>query len=505
MFNLLAQKSNSYIADAIYGYFAKTLGSWQSVVQIAVVFAFAILLVFFLAAAIFNPKTLRKRKEKKIHVLHAKIVKLNSEIAELKDECDKIDEDAVKAKNDAEKKIATLRLCDKNLSASAPENGKDFKNTETESEKRADVLGKMIYDVNRNLEIYNRECDAKKTALNAKRKAKENELNSLLDKSKTRRKGLEKKSAKKGSYPELDRRRKLQESEIRALEELRVAKEEYELACERRAQAEKNRVTALENAKAEIEEKRKLDKLIKQTEKSDEQQIPATNEPVAEQDRTEVQLIISDPNGNGEAIITESPAPIEPQSEPVEEKVETETKSDDDIDDFVQLTFDDDFHEEVVFTQVDADDGTIISQEEVTPPAPVTDEITATNTETTNLTSAENAYLEGFSPEEPNSLWKIVKSDDQFVAYLIANGRKIARTDKQPTVPLVKADVVIVKKYLKKRRAEYVDTENAHYFVVNNKKGKPILYGERRGDEESSRRDAETAFDLVKSDIKVII
>ena len=35
MFNLLAQKSNSYIADAIYGYFAKTLGSWQSVVQIA--------------------------------------------------------------------------------------------------------------------------------------------------------------------------------------------------------------------------------------------------------------------------------------------------------------------------------------------------------------------------------------------------------------------------------------------------------------------------------------
>ena len=253
--------------------------------------------------------------------------------------------------------------------------------------------------------------------------------------------------------------------------------------------------------------------MIKKSEKSQETPPPQQDIPTIEHEHNEVQLIISDMNGNGISTITELPLREEEPAEtnPVEDnkqEQEIAVKSDS-VNDFVQLSLDDDFREEVVFTHVDAEDGTVIS-EEIAPQTfnenndnPV-DELTISDT-SKNRPSDHQTYIEGFSPDEPSSLWKIVRCDDEFTAYLIANGRKIAHTEKQPTVPLAKVAIAEVRKCMKKKYGNVIPDNIDYTFIVKNKTGKIVLSGEKRFTEESAQKDLSLATELCKSDIRVII
>ena len=503
MYDLLTQKNNSSLWSETVHYFNSVLETWQSVIQLILIALCCGLFLWFLLAIIFNPKRKEKRQAKNIHNLHAKIVALKKDISDLDEKCAVIDADIVAAENDAGKKIDMLYACDKNV-----------KSQGVSDEKRADVLAKLIADTERDLTEFKHKKESEKDILTAKRNAKESELNTLLDKSNKRNKSKDPDMRRYEDLTEgLKRRRNLQESEIKALEELRIAKEEYELACKKRQQAEQNRLTAIANAKSEAEEKRKLDELIKKSEKSQETPPPQQDIPTIEQEHNEVQLIISDMNGNGISTITEQPLREEEPAEtnPVEnnkQEQENAVKSDS-VNDFVQLSLDDDFREEVVFTHVDAEDGTVIS-EEIAPQAfnenndnPV-DELTISDT-SKNKPSDHQTYIEGFSPDEPSSLWKIVRCDDEFTAYLIANGRKIAHTEKQPTVPLAKVAISEVRKCMKKKYGNVIPDNIDYTFIVKNKTGKIVLSGEKRFTEESAQKDLSLATELCKSDIRVII
>ena len=476
MYDLLAQKNNSSIWSETVHYFNSVLDTWQSVIQLILIAICCGLFLWFLLAIIFNPKRKEKRQAKKIHDLHAKIVALKKDISDLDEKCAVIDADIVAAENVAGKKIDMLYACDKNV-----------KSHGVSDEKRADILAKLIADTDRDLTEFKHKKENEKDILTAKRNAKESELNTLLDKSNKRNKSKDPDTRRYEDLTEgLKRRRNLQESEIKALEELRIAKEE-----------------------SEAEEKRKLDELIKKSEKSQETPPPQQDIPTIEHEHNEVQLIISDMNGNGISTITELPLREEEPAEtnPVEDnkqEQEIAVKSDS-VNDFVQLSLDDDFREEVVFTHVDAEDGTVIS-EEIAPQTfnenndnPV-DELTISDT-SKNRPSDHQTYIEGFSPDEPSSLWKIVRCDDEFTAYLIANGRKIAHTEKQPTVPLAKVAIAEVRKCMKNVIPDNID----YTFIVKNKTGKIVLSGEKRFTEESAQKDLSLATELCKSDIRVII
>ena len=517
-------KSDLY--DKLVDYFRHSLDSLQSTVQLILIFISALACVVLLIVAIINPKGRKKRKEKKIHALHDKITAIKEEILALDDELAKIDDDVAKAEEEAQRQISfylerekdlkEIELASKNKNASiknkepdANRKNRGANGIDGEYSKRIDVLAKKIADTENGIEYFKNESKIKKDAVKAKRAEKENELNILLDKQNRRYKS-EKKTNKRGVADEttfnLKRRRNLTESEIKALEELRIARESYEDAVKRREQAEKNRLIALENAKTAMREKRKVEDLKKQTANpSSKQSQVSMAEATYEEEPNEVQLIISDPDGN--AVVTPNDTTIvNPDTSesirPEDENADRDPKNDDNS--FVQVSIDN-LDEEVVFTHVDAEDGTVISHEK----QPFSKEVPAKKqsaeqlVDTSRLTVAP--HIEGFSPDEPSSVWKIVRAENNYKAFLIVTGRKIAHTDEYATVPLLKMAIAEIKKCLKKKRYEVIPVDVNYSFVFKNRLAKPVLYGETRFTQEASEKDALLAAESYKSEIRAII
>ena len=522
--SLLLAKGDLY--DKLVEYFKHSLDSWKSIVQLILISLSALACVVLLILAIINPKGRKKRKEKKIHALHDKITAIKEEISVLDEELTKIDDDVTKAEEEAQRQIAFYLEREKNLKeielaskskSAAGENKESDANRKKgasngiadENSKRIDVLAKKITDTENGIEYFKNESKIKKDAVKAKRAEKENELNILLDKQNRRYKS-EKKTDKRNVTEEttfnLKRRRNLTETEIKALEELRIARESYENAVKRREQAEENRLIALENAKAATQEKRKVEDLKKQSINPDSKQSQiATVEATYEEEPNEVQLIISDPDGN--AVVTVNDIAIAEPDAPETITSETENDKQDskpDDNSFVQVSINDP-DEAVVFTHVDAEDGTVISHEEqpslkeVPPEKQTAEEVI----DTSSMPVAPR--IEGFSPDEPSSVWKIVRSENNYTAYLIVTGRKIAHTDEYATVPLLKMAIAEIKKCLKKKRYEVIPVDVNYSFVFKNRLAKPVLYGETRFTKEASEKDALLAAESYKSEIRAII
>ena len=287
---------------------------------------------------------------------------------------------------------------------------------------------------------------------------------------------------------------------------MRIARESYEDAVKRREQAEKNRLIALENAKTAMREKRKVEDLKKQTANpSSKQSQVSTAEATYEEEPNEVQLIISDPDGN--AVVTPNDMTIvNPDTSesirPEDENADRDPKSDDNS--FVQVSIDN-LDEEVVFTHVDAEDGTVISHEK----QPFSKEVPAKKQSAEQLVDTSRMpvapHIEGFSPDEPSSVWKIVRAENNYKAFLIVTGRKIAHTDEYATVPLLKMAIAEIKKCLKKKRYEVIPVDVNYSFVFKNRLAKPVLYGETRFTQEASEKDALLAAESYKSEIRAII
>ena len=521
--SLLLAKGDLY--DKLVEYFRYSLNSRQSIVQLILISLSALACIVLLILAIVNPKRRKMRKEKKIHALHDRIGAIKDEIAILDEELSKIHADTIKAEEEAQRQIAFYTEREKDLKEIAAVKNKSVtgKNEETnvnrkggdangiadETSKRIDILAKKISDTENTIEEFRNKSKIKEDAVKAKRAEKENELNVLLDKQNRRYKSekkTKKRSADEESTFNLKRRRNLTEAEIKALEELRIAREDYENAVKRREQAEENRLIALENTKNASQEKRKVEDLKKQSPNiaAEPTQSEATD-PIYDEDKTEVQLIISDPDGNAVVTISDSAIAETNDTNPV--ATETDTYLSDPKDDdnsFVQLSTDD-LDETVVFTHVDAEDGTILSHEEQIPEKEIKHEKQPANESIEAGTLPIAPRIEGFSPDEPSSVWKIVRSDNNYTAYLIVTGRKIAHTDEYATIPLLKMEIAEIKKCLKKKRYEVIPVDVNYSFVFKNRLGKTVLYGETRFTEEASEKDALLASDSYKSEIRALI
>lgn len=520
--SLLLAKGDLF--DKLVEYFRYSLNSRQSIAQLILISLSALACIVLLILAIVNPKRRKMRKEKKIHALHDKIGAIKEEIAVLDEELSKIHADTVKAEEEAQRQITFYIEREKDLKEIAASKNKSVtgKNKESEANrkdganriadettKRIDILAKKISDTENGIEEFRNKSKIKEDAVKAKRAEKENELNVLLDKQNRRYKS-EKKTKKRNTDEEstfnLKRRRNLTEAEIKALEELRIAREDYENAVKRREQAEENRLIALENTKNASQEKRKVEDLKKQSPNlAAEPTQSESTDPIYDEDKTEVQLIISDPDGN--AVVTPNDYAIDGSSETQSVVTEADTDlSDSKGDDysFVQLSTDD-LDETVVFTHVNAEDGTVISDEERIPEKETKPRKMQAEDPIDAGPVPIAPRIEGFSPDEPSSVWKIVRSDNNYTAYLIVTGRKIAHTDEYATIPLLKMAIAEIKKCLKKKRYEVIPVDVNYSFVFKNRLGKTVLYGETRFTEEASEKDALLASDSYKSEIRALI
>ena len=525
-FNLFNSNAISDIS-ALKNYFNGAFGKWQEALQIFIIVALALAFVIILIFAIANPSKRKKRKEEKIHELHEKLVELKNKILTIDDQIEQTNINVEQAEITAQSKISALvererqiyeseliqkAKCKDKISELA---GKQEIITELQhkqqtgmilsmkksqdsgtNSKRADVLEKNIADINRELESYRLEQKVKKDSLSSERNELENELDKLLLADK---KLCKRKNSSPSAKNEIMKLRARREAEIKSLEELRIAKEEYELACQKRIQAEKNRKTALENLKHEEESKRKLAELIKQAEKSSERAI--TQYEVTPQDTHDVQLIISDPNEDG--VPTFSEIPINQDIQQQEAAAETKSENTDcEKETFEQLSFNDDL-DEVVFTSVDAyaDDDT----DQVTPCDESGVSIDKTEKTDNDLRITSDANIDGFTPKEPLNLWKIVRPNSEFIAYLTVRGRKIARTNLCTNVVEVKKSIRQACFAVSKNRISFITENGKYYFIVSSKHGKAILTGEKQYSEEACKSDSIILKEACKCAIKEII
>ncbi|MDD7214807.1 MAG: hypothetical protein PUH90_05840, partial [Clostridia bacterium] len=504
-------------AEAVKTYFSESLASWQGISQFCVIGALALCLLICLIVAIADPEGKKRKEEEKLNALRGEVIFLKNEILEITDECYDIDRSVAEAEERAQKEISALTereiiICENemamdrrnrdkmselavkqqllsdllrrqqsgvlksmkksevsdtqrilsNVTAEQQAHAKDIERRNDARARRAETLEKDIADVNRNLENYKLESKIKKETLTARRVELENRLNDLLYVNQSPETHEKQKTT---TGEQLVRERDEQDARLKALEELRIAKAEYELACKRRQQAEKNKQIAVENAKAEAEERRKAYELAKKPKTIVKPTVEPQEQPPVDDD---VQLIISDLNGDGTPTITEEPVAKVEETEVKQEQTPAEVKPTDDERE-KQLSFDD----EVVFTESEVEDikyddkarlgftgviennsetdyspvDAIIAKEATATSADEKKEESAATTvaqkqETTDEEKTESAYkdsfIEGFSSDEPKSIWKVVRQGDEFVAYLVVYGRKIAHTRGYPTLASVK-------------------------------------------------------------------
>lgn len=576
-------------AETVKTYFSKTLASWQGITQFCVLGALALCFLVFLIVAIANPEGRKRKNEEKLNALRSEVIFLKNEIIEITDECADIDLSVAEAEERAQKEITALTdreriICENemamdrrnrdkmselavkqqllsdllrrqqsgvlksmkksdvvdtqrvlnNVTAEHRAHAKDIERRNDARSRRTETLEKDIADVNRNLENFKLESKIKKETLGARKSELEKRLNDLLY---VNQSPEDNKNKKITTSDRLIRERNVQDAKFKALEELRIAKYEYELACKKRQQAEKNKQIAVENAKEEAEERRKAYELAKKPR-------PTASPTITEQEQTpidndDVQLIISDLNGDGTPTITETPIAKAEENEVVKNQpVETEAVADENE---KQLSFDD----EVVFTEAEVEDikyddnakrgfrgvienkseadyspvNAIIAKEATAADADdkkqkndVTDskkQAVSVKNETPDKEKNESIYddsfIEGFSSNEPKSIWKIVRHDDRYTAYLVVYGRKIAHTDGYPTLVSVKKAIKFSIKSATKRHSEITDRGNGKFgFELRRFDNKIILTGETSFTREKAEADADLLQSVIKSPIKVL-
>lgn len=536
-------KGVGYDRSHLFGdYFASAFATPQRILQLSFVIALMVALAVMLFFAIAKPFKRRKHREEKIHDIHEKLVAIKNQILSIDDELRLIDENVEKTEKNVQIQINDLienerRLYEEELLFS---NGKDkiaeleekqkifaelqrkqqygmllsmksarqSKGAKGANSKRADFLEKNIADVSRDFENFKSEQKRKKEELIAKCESLEYDLDKLLLADVKVRKL---KNASVGAKAEMAKLRAYREAEIKAIESLRIAKEEYESAYLKRIQTEHNRKIALDNIRREEDNKKKIAELVKQSERSSGGQVANAVE-FEPQDPREVQLIISDVNDEGIPVLTETP---------VSEKTDTEnftelagqngviTDADTERNEerpFEQLSMIDSL-DEVVFTHADAyADETLeeIALADVTY-SPSSDENTAETAQpiTEKANSVDNsAFIDGFSPKEPEALWKIARPDLDFIAYLTVRGRKIAKTNPMPAITDVKKTIRQTCFAISRKRITYVSENGKYYFTVNTKSGKVLLTGEKQYSADACRLDAESLPDICKCEIK---
>lgn len=571
-------------AETVKNYFSESLASWQGISQFCVIGALALCLLICLIVAIADPEGKKRKEEEKLNALRGEVIFLKNEILEITDECYDIDRSVAEAEERAQKEISALTereiiICENemamdrrnrdkmselavkqqllsdllrrqqsgvlksmkksevsdtqrilsNVTAEQQAHAKDIERRNDARARRAETLEKDIADVNRNLENYKLESKIKKETLTARRAELENRLNDLLyvnQSTETHEK------QKPTTGEQLVRERDEQDARLKALEELRIAKAEYELACKRRQQAEKNKQIAVENAKAEAEERRKAYELAKKPKTTVKPTVEPQEQPPVDDD---IQLIISDLNGDGTPTITEEPVAKVEETEVKQEQTPAEVKPTDDERE-KQLSFDD----EVVFTESEVEDikyddkarlgftgviennsetdyspvDAIIAKEATATSADEKKEESAATTvaqkqETTDEEKTESAYkdsfIEGFSSDEPKSIWKVVRQGDEFVAYLVVYGRKIAHTRGYPTLASVKKAIKTSIKCATKKHPEVTERESGNFgFELRRFEDEVILTGENTFSREKADADADLLQAVVKSPIKVL-
>lgn len=571
-------------AETVKNYFSESLASWQGISQFCVIGALALCLLICLIVAIADPEGKKRKEEEKLNALRGEVIFLKNEILEITDECYDIDRSVAEAEERAQKEISALTereiiICENemamdrrnrdkmselavkqqllsdllrrqqsgvlksmkksevsdtqrilsNVTAEQQAHAKDIERRNDARARRAETLEKDIADVNRNLENYKLESKIKKETLTARRAELENRLNDLLYVNQSPETHEKQKTT---TGEQLVRERDEQDARLKALDELRIAKAEYELACKRRQQAEKNKQIAVENAKAEAEERRKAYELAKKPKTTVKPTVEPQEQPPVDDD---VQLIISDLNGDGTPTITEEPVAKVEETEVKQEQTPAEVKPTDDEKE-KQLSFDD----EVVFTESEVEDikyddkarlgftgviennsetdyspvDAIIAKEATATSADEKKEESAATTvaqkqETTDEEKTESAYkdsfIEGFSSDEPKSIWKVVRQGDEFVAYLVVYGRKIAHTRGYPTLASVKKAIKTSIKCATKKHPEVTEREGGNFgFELRRFEDEVILTGENTFSREKADADADLLQAVVKSPIKVL-
>lgn len=587
-------------AETVKTYFGKTLATWQGITQFCVLAALALCFLICLIVAVANPSRRKRKHEEKLNALRGEVVFLKNEILEITDECNDIDVAVEEAEERAQKEITALTereriICENemaldrrnrdkmselavkqqllsdllrrqqsgvlksmkksevsdtqrvlnNVTAEQQAHAKDIERRNDARSRRAETLEKDIADVNRNLETFKLESKIRKETLIARKTELENRLDDLLY---VNRSSETKEKPKQTAGERVVREREEDNAKQKALEELRVAKAEYELACKKRQQAEKNKQIAIENAKAEAEERRKAYELLKKPK-------PTAIPVIVKQEQTpvdcdDVQLIISDLNGDGTPTITEEPvAKIEKMQEEVKSPEAVTASADDENE--KQLSFDD----EVVFTVSEVEDikydenakrgftGVIEnkSENDYSPVnAIIGKEATAAATENSSVKEKSDdknenksapeagdeqsaasdtdlneevkpdnfpnaSFIEGFSSDEPKSIWKVVQNDDAYCAYLVVYGRKIARTEEHPTLSGVKKAIKNAIKTATKKHPEVTNRDNGNFgFELRRNDGKTILTGENSFSHEKAEADADLLQAVVKSPIKIL-
>lgn len=569
-------------ASLIKNYFTQNLSGVRGYVQIGIIGALVFLLVLFFILAIIFPKKRKKTEKTK--------VKSSASLEELRSERDKIAyELAVEhaAIADAEKKalddIAALTesektLCESelaldahgkdriselaikqrmledllhrqqcgilnsmnredlsatervltNVEAEQQEHEREISQRQNDRSRRAELLEINVTEVNKQLERLKADKKARIDSLSARLDELDAEIHALTysyDKKKSRKKRKEYDADEvvKSTY-------KLSDEELKALEELRIAKEEYELACKRRIQAEKNKQIAVENAKAEYEERRKAQELVKKSSKT----LTTQNSPIdqLEQppvDTEDVQLIIADLNGDGTLEITDEPIKPENQTAATEDETTQSATPDNDGDDYEQISFDD----EVIFSEASVEEinydeqakvgftGIIDNDDSDTIYAPLpthpSEEITATDTRSAdeNHTQTQHpkdsvkvenkVYIDGFSPDEPENLWKIVRQGEKFVAFLTVDGRKIAHTDGYQSAYSARTAIKNLIATCEKRKPETIQLESGKYsFKLTAANGKTLLHGEKLRSKTKSESDALLVIESINCPIKTV-
>lgn len=571
-------------AETVKNYFSESLASWQGISQFCVIGALALCLLICLIVAIADPEGKKRKEEEKLNALRGEVIFLKNEILEITDECYDIDRSVAEAEERAQKEISALTereiiICENemamdrrnrdkmselavkqqllsdllrrqqsgvlksmkksevsdtqrilsNVTAEQQAHAKDIERRNDARARRAETLEKDIADVNRNLENYKLESKIKKETLTARRAELENRLNDLLYVNQSPETHEKQKTT---TGEQLVRERDEQDARLKALDELRIAKAEYELACKRRQQAEKNKQIAVENAKAEAEERRKAYELAKKPKTTVKPTVEPQEQPPVDDD---VQLIISDLNGDGTPTITEEPVAKVEETEVKQEQTPAEVKPTDDEKE-KQLSFDD----EVVFTESEVEDikyddkarlgftgviennsetdyspvDAIIAKEATATSADEKKEESAATTvaqkqETNDEEKTESAYkdsfIEGFSSDELKSIWKVVRQGDEFVAYLVVYGRKIAHTRGYPTLASVKKAIKTSIKCATKKHPEVTEREGGNFgFELRRFEDEVILTGENTFSREKADADADLLQAVVKSPIKVL-
>ena len=353
-------KAAAYVLD-LFEFLKSYLGSEiMAYVTLGIIGLLAVLLIILLPIAIANPAKRKKKKLNKALKKQEEYESLRKKIADITEEINQINLDIILVKKNADDSIFKLREEDKladergdlelsqlqvkiddltekqtllgellkkqqsgifkamnkekaentkqlmdKIAAEQLERSAEFAKLSEEKTQRKAKLAKDIEDIVNGQEKTRNDLIERKTALELEKEELTQKLNEMEE-------GGERKLSiadVKTMTDEFARQKRLDEKEVedKALEELRVAKESYELARQKRLQAEKDKVEIVDNVKKMQEKQRSTHKSTHLV-----SNVPVTvNKTVRNDDKPDdVNIIIADLNS--ETVVF---APVEPEKE----------------------------------------------------------------------------------------------------------------------------------------------------------------------------------------------